>query len=353
METEKYRKSELKFIYWFAHYNLVSPSVRYRGKYALDFLREHSLIESYFIYPSYKPLRILFFVRAYFSALFFKKPGSIIVVQRLNSNFIYANLLKLLVKVRKRNSVYDIDDADYLEYPPDTIYYFSKNCSKISVGSNELLKNLSKYNHNIILNTSSTPDLHIVKNKKNELFTIGWIGGFGGDHKLSLTTSFFPCLKNLPFKVKLVLLGVADKSEYEFLVNYFKEFRNVVLEMPQTINWNDEADIQKRISNFDVGIATLVDNEMQRSKSAFKAKQYMNNGVPVLSVDIPENNLFVEHGKNGFICSSPEDFKQRIIEVNAMNTIQYQYLSDHARASIPKFSLETYCDKINKLYFEL
>lgn len=350
MSIDRNNSKELKFIYWFAHYSLYSPSVRYRGKYPLDYLKNNFKINSYFSYPSYKPWRMLYFINAFLSALLFPKSNSIIVIQRLNSNFIYANLLKLLVKVRKTNTIYDIDDADYLEYPPNTIYYFSKNCAKISVGSRELVKNLSKFNDNIILNTSSTPDLSIRKTSKNEIFTIGWIGGFGGDHKKSLVACFFPALKDLPFKVRLVLLGVAEKSEYVFLVDYFKSFHNVILEMPQDIDWNNEVEVQNRISKFDVGIATLVDNEMQRSKSAFKTKQYMNNGVPVLSVDIPENNLFIRDGVDGFLCNSPEDFRKRIIEINCMNSNEYQLFSDNARSSSASFNLKTYCDKVMSEY---
>jgi glycosyltransferase involved in cell wall biosynthesis len=350
MSINQDRKKELKFIYWFAHYSLYSPSVRYRGKYPLDHLKNNFQIRSYFSYPSYKPWRMLYFINAFLSALLFRKSNSIIVVQRLNSNFIYANLLKLLVKLRRSNTVYDIDDADYLEYPPATIYFFSKNCSKISVGSHELVKNLSKFNDNIILNTSSTPELSITKKVRSEVFTIGWIGGFGGDHKKSLMTCFFPSLKDMPFKVKLVLLGVAEKSEYVFLVDYFRSFQNIILEMPQDIDWNNELEIQDRISKFDVGIATLVDNEMQRSKSAFKTKQYMNNGVPVLSVDIPENNLFINDGKDGFLCNSPDDFRKRIIEIQSMDDKQYQLFSDHAKNASSAFSLAIYCDKIMNDY---
>ena len=350
MDTDQDGKKELKFIYWFAHYSLYSPSVRYRGKYPLDYLKSNFQIESYFCYPSYKPWRMLYFMNAFLSALLFRKADSIIVIQRLNSNFIYANLLKLLVMVRKSNTIYDIDDADYLEYPPSTIYYFSKNCSKISVGSHELVKNLSKFNSRIILNTSSTPDLSITKKTRSEVFTIGWIGGFGGDHKNSLVTYFFPSLNDIPFKVKLVLLGIVEKSEHVFLTNYFKSFKKVMLEMPQDIDWNNEVEIQNRILKFDLGIATLVNNEMQRSKSAFKTKQYMNNGVPVLSVDIPENNLFINDGKDGFLCNSPDDFKKRIIEIESMNTNEYQLLSNNARNSSKNFNLKSYCDKIIKEY---
>jgi glycosyltransferase involved in cell wall biosynthesis len=336
--------SKLKFVYWFAHYNLQSPSVRYRGKYPLDFLKANYGIGSYFVMPGYSFGAILRFVRAYFSALFFIKSGSLIVIQRVNSNFIYANLLRLLVKIRKDNIIYDLDDADFLEYPPKSIWWFIKNCSSIVVGSNELLRNLSTFNKSVFLNTSPTPDLNIIKKNKNPILTVGWVGCFGGDHKESLLNLFFPALHNLPFKIKLVLLSVTTKSEIKFLAEYFSDFKNVSLEMPQNINWMDERSLQERIAMFDIGIATLLDNELQRSKSAFKTKQYLNNGVPVLSSDIPENNLFVEHGKNGFLCSSPADFRQRLIEIHEMDQANYSLLSTAARETICNFNLANYCN---------
>ena len=316
----------------------------------LAFLKINYRINPYFVTPSYNPTKVLNFLKAYFSALIFRKKGSLIIIQRVSSNFIYSNALKLLVKIRKTGTIYDLDDADYIDYSPKTIYYFIKNCSTVTVGSNELVKNLSKINRNTILNTSPTPNLNIVKRNKNSNLTIGWIGEFGGGHKESLLKYFFPSLKDLPFKVKLILLGVTVKSEYEFLINYFKSFENILLEMPQDIDWNNEEDIQKRIATFDIGIATLLDNELHRSKSAFKTKQYFNNGVPVLSSDLPENNFFITPGKNGFLCKTPFDFKQRVIEIHKMNRDSYTNLSKNARQSIHKFDLSQYCQELIKIY---
>ena len=107
-----------------------------------------------------------------------------------------------------------------------------------------------------------------------------------------------------------------------------------------------EKNIQQRISIFDIGIATLLDDELHRSKSAFKLKQYFNNGVPVLSSDISENNLFLDEEKNGFLCSTPDDFRKRIIEINEMSQDDFMKLSSQARKAIPKFNLTYYCDTL-------
>jgi glycosyltransferase involved in cell wall biosynthesis len=201
-------------------------------------------------------------------------------------------------------------------------------------------------NKRIILNTSPTLDLNIIKEGKNDLFTIGWIGDFKGGHKESLVNIFFPALKDLPFQIKLILLGVHINSDFEYLKNYFKDFKNLQLEIPKNIDWQNEKEIQNRISEFDIGIATLLDNELHRSKSAFKLKQYLNNGIPVLSSAIPENISFVEEGKNGFYCETSDDFRKRIIEINEMSSFDYNKLSAAARSGISKFNLKHYTETL-------
>ena len=331
-------KDNIKFIYWFAHYNLNSPSVRYRGKYPLDFFKTKFSINNYFVIPSYTPKGIYYFLRAYSSALFFRKKNSLIVIQRVRSNFIYAKLLKLLVLVRKIDSVYDIDDADYFEMNPKTMYFFSKKCAKISAGSNEIAKHLSQFNKCVSHITSPIVDLNIVKKQKNSSFIIGWIGDFCGGHRDSLVEDFFPALKQLSFKATFMIMGVTNNEDKLFIENYFINHPNIKIEIPKGIDWNNEGDIQNKIAMMDIGIATLSNNIVQQSKSGIKAKQYMNNGVPVLSTNLPENNSVVINGKNGFFCSNPNEFRDRISDFYSMSDQEYMQFSINARESIINFN---------------
>ncbi len=336
------QEQKLNFIYWFSYYNFDSPSVRYRAKYPLDFIKREYGIDYYLIIPGYSLFKVIKFIIAYFSAMLFPKQNSLIVIQRVNSNFIYSKLLKILVKIRTQNTVYDIDDADYLEYNPKTIYYFAKQCKTISVGSKKIAEHLSQYNSRIVHTTSTIVDLNIVKKKRNDLFTIGWIGGFGGGHKESMIKVVFPALKKLDFNCKLVIIGVIEDSDSELITNYFNKNKNVKIEIPRNVDWHNEVDIQNRITSFDVGIATLLDTETQKSKSGIKAKQYMNNGVPVLSTNLPENDSVIIEGRNGFFCSEPLDFKKKLIDFHNMSETEYNYYSSNARDSIKNFNHEKY-----------
>ncbi len=258
-------------------------------------------------------------------------------------------MLKILIRIKKKGTVYDIDDADYLEVNPKTIFFFAKHCEKVSAGSKQIEKYLSQFNSQIIHTTSPIVDLKIVKTQRNSIFTIGWIGGFGGDHKDSLIEWVFPALNQLTFRLKLIVMGVINAVDIEFIKNYFQDKSNIEIEVPLEIDWNDEVDIQKRIVLFDVGIATLTNSEIQLSKSGIKAKQYLNNGVPVLSTNLPENNTVVVDGVNGYFCSTTQDFKERMSQFYTMTDSDYSQFSKNARESIRDFDHNKYFADFEKI----
>lgn len=340
---------DIKFIYWFAYYNDSSPSVRYRAKYPLGFMRQEHGVESALIIPGYHPKKMAKFLFYYCSALFFRKRDSVIVVQRVHSNYIYANLLKFLITIQKRYTVYDLDDADYLYLSPKTIYAFAKKCSHITAGSRAIGKHLSVYNNKIVHTSSPTPDLNISKEKRNKIFTIGWIGGFGGDHKKGLIDLVFPAIKELEFTCVFEVMGVFKKEDETFIRGYFNGCDNISINIPNDVNWRDEIEVQNRIKAFDVGIATLLDNEVQRSKSGIKAKQYLNNGVPVLATKLPENDCVVKDGVNGFFCSDSSDFKRKLELFKFMDEDEYYTFSKNARESRLGFDLEKYYSDFSKI----
>ncbi|MEO0075997.1 MAG: glycosyltransferase [candidate division WOR-3 bacterium] len=334
--------NKIEFIYWFAYYNTHSSSVIYRGKYPLEYFKKFKGINYYFVVPGYTPIRLINFLKSYLSALLFRKRNSLIVIQRVQSNFIYATLLKILIRIRNKDTIYDTDDADYLNVNPKTIYYFAEHCHKISAGSKKIAQHLSRFNNNILHITSPVFDLGIVKTYKSAIFTVGWIGEFDSEHKECLISIVFPAIKQLKFQLKFVLMGVTNKIDELFIKNYFHNYKNIIIEIPLNINWNDEIKIQKRITEFDVGIATLMNSEFQTSKSGIKAKQYMNNGVPVLSSNLPENNSVVVDGYNGYFCDTTEDFIERLNKIYFMNNSEYFKLSENARKSIENFDYNKY-----------
>lgn len=109
--------------------------MRYRAKYALDYAANELNVHCALVVPGYTIPHILRFLMVWVTALLFMPRTGFIVIQRVQSNFIYATLLKLLVRCRKRYTVYDLDDADYLHRPSKTLYWFVRNCHVVAAGS--------------------------------------------------------------------------------------------------------------------------------------------------------------------------------------------------------------------------
>jgi glycosyltransferase involved in cell wall biosynthesis len=330
------------------------PSTRYRGKYALEFLHANEQITYSFVVPGYSWKVILHFFCVYLDALFFRRKNSIIVIQKVHSNNIYAHALKLLVIFRRKNTVYDLDDAEYIRHDDGTLNFFIKKCAYVTVASQALMAYSSGFNKNVILNTSPVMSHQYRKTGRNDRLTVGWVGDMGNgnisshdfSHKRSLFDLFFPSLLTISIPVKLILIGINRKSDKEEIEAYFSGIKNLEIEIPEKIDWQNENWLYGKIKEFDIGIAPLVDHEFNRAKSAFKVKQYLSCGVPVLASRIGENIKFIDPGKNGFFCNTREDFSDSLREFSSMTEKKYSEFSRNAFETRGLFTMEGYCKQI-------
>jgi len=340
---------KIKHIYWFAYFNLDEPSVRYRAKFPLQQLKDQHGINYSIVYPGYNFQNLSNFILTFFSALLFRKKNSLIVFQKIYSKGLYANALKVLLFFRPQHTLYDIDDAEHTRRPTQTIHHFMKKCSACSVGSTSLFEYSRRYNQNVFLLTSPVIDHGLMKIELEKTLTVGWVGYYAA-HRQSLTQLFFPSLLNIDFPLKLKLLGVADTIEEEEIKSYFKNNKFILIETPLDLDWLNEHSIYQIISTFDIGVSPLLDNEFNRGKSAFKLKQCLSCGVPVLGSSVGENKEFIQNGANGYFCDRPEDYLQKLIIIKSTQNNIYSNLSLNAKKTFPTFSIENYCSIFINFY---
>ncbi len=332
-------------IYWFAYFDISEPSVRYRGLYALQEAAATHNISYQIIYPGYRPATVYRFARAVLQVLLERPEGAVVIIEKLHTNRIYGRVLQLLQRYGKVQCLYDIDDADYLKFEPKTINKLMRNCRAVIAGSNAIANYARHMSGDVRILTSPIIAHKHVKQGRNKRMVIGWIG-FYSAHKESLKELFFPGLADLGFDVVVRLLGVRTAGERAELGAQVHNMPHVHLETPLVTDWLDEEGIYKEIAQFDVGISPLLPTEINLAKSAFKTKQYLSCGVPVLGSGTGENGLFIKHGENGYECEDPKAYAERLTELQHMKEEAYAAMSEKARASVTDFAMSSYCSDL-------
>lgn len=338
-------------IYWFASYHLDSPSTRYRAKYPLDFLVDNQLISYDLIFPQRTVKGLLRFFKTYLKALFFKKSNDIIVIQKVCSNGFFAKALQCLVLFRKENTLYDLDDAEYLRQPTATLHFFLRHCEKITVGSEALCQYALQFNSKVYLQTSPVVSHCFQKKEKNDTLTIGWAGDVGNgniiskpfSHKTSLFQLLFPALKLMTIPLNICILGVKNEADVEEIKAFFQEKTNINIEIPFPLNWQNDMWLYEKMTTWDIGVSPMILHPFNEAKSAFKAKQYLSCGLPVLASPTGENTSFVLDGQNGFICNNTTEFYDKIMQFEVMDKAKYEQMSRNALDSKIHFSIARYC----------
>lgn len=83
-------------------------------------------------------------------------------------------------------------------------------------------------------------------------------------------------------------------------------------------NWSLEAE-KELLSQMDLGVMPLDDDDWSRGKCGYKALQYMAHGLPVVVSPVGVNSQIVDHGVDGFLSAGREDWKHNILAVSRMS----------------------------------
>jgi glycosyltransferase involved in cell wall biosynthesis len=86
----------------------------------------------------------------------------------------------------------------------------------------------------------------------------------------------------------------------------------VALGLPmESVGWTEDTEVAS-IASLDIGIMPLVDGPFERGKCGYKLIQYMACGLPVIASPVGVNCQIVEHGVNGFLAETPEQWEQAL-----------------------------------------
>jgi len=349
--------ASVKRILWFAHYGPECPSHRYRAAYPLEYLAENENIQYDLYYPERSLRGAISLISIFFKALFSRSTNTLIVVQKVCSSGPYGRLMQLLFRL-KRNTLFDLDDAEYLRQDDRILNDLICQAAGCHVGSMALKKYCEQLNENVTLATSPVIEHRYRKMEKTKgPLHIGWVGDTGNGlpqgkefaHKRSLFEILFPAVIEANMEMKLTLIGVKRQEDAVEIKNYFAGHPKVEVRIPENLDWRNDEWVYKEIKEFDFGVSPLLDHPFNRAKSAFKSKQYLSVGVPVVASGIGENDKFVHHQVNGIICKTKDDFVRAIRYASNMSDDQYREWSEAAWCSTADFSMKKYGEIIHSV----
>ncbi|PUA16913.1 glycosyltransferase family 4 protein [Glaciimonas sp. PCH181] len=127
---------------------------------------------------------------------------------------------------------------------------------------------------------------------------VGWIGQ-------RATASFLN-----PYKPLFTRLASAGEARFAAI-----GIDAPALGLPMTsIPWTEQSEVTS-IASFDIGIMPLVDEPFERGKCGYKLIQYMACGLPVVASPVGVNRQIVEHGINGFLAETPQEWEQALLKL--------------------------------------
>ncbi|MCP5348425.1 MAG: glycosyltransferase family 4 protein [Gammaproteobacteria bacterium] len=208
--------------------------------------------------------------------------------------------------------IYELDDAVWLPMPlkiDQRKHFFSENsiprlmteCRMVVAGNQYIRDFALRYNSQVAVIPTPYDDLGGLqyKPKRKLVPVIVWIGNVGNDEYLDL--------------LKSPLTRLASKYEFVFRIIGSTEYSGFQIEgvNVEFMEWDLNSEARWLLES-DIGVMPLFDREYEKGKCAFKLIQYASAGMPLVASPVGMNREVIQHGVNGFLAETEEDWHSAI-----------------------------------------
>ncbi|MCS6818340.1 MAG: glycosyltransferase family 4 protein [Chitinophagales bacterium] len=299
-----------------------APSQRFRFEQYFDILRQRGhqyTVQSFLDEATWNILYLPGFTLKKFRGILAGFTRRFLVLFRLsNYDFVFIHREAspvgppvfewLIAKFFRKKIIFDFDDAIWL---PNTsgenkiaasLKWHSKTGSicrwayRCSCGNDFLAAYARKFNKNVVVNPTTIDTQHHHKGLKNQAELPVKIGWTGTHTTLKYLELLMPVLRKINENLSFTLVVISNKKpELDFPALEY-------------VPWNKSTEIDDLL-RFHIGVMPLTDDDWSRGKCGFKALQYMSLGIPAVVSPVGVNNKIVDHGINGFLCDSPEEWE--------------------------------------------
>ena len=116
--------------------------------------------------------------------------------------------------------------------------------------------------------------------------------------------------------------------------------------------WTEDSEVA-RIHAMDIGIMPLTDSPWARGKCGYKLIQYMACGLPVIASPVGVNAEIVEHGINGFLASTEEEWKEALETLLCDPALRAKMGAEGRRKVDREYSLQVWGPSVAKMLHEV
>lgn len=245
-----------------------------------------------------------------------------------------------IIKLIGKPVIYDFDDAIFLTHTATTnrLFGWAKFAGKtaslcrisdaVTVGNSFLAKYAEQFSKNVSIVPSSVDTTKYVPPAQAGVRKKTIVGWTGSSTSQTYLEHFNPMLEKV----------FAGSNNVELHVHSDREPN-----LPGTPfvwhPWSPDNEVET-ISNFDIGLMPMPDDNWSKGKCAMKALLYMSLGIPAICSDIGANREVITHGKNGLLCTSNEEW---IVAINSLieDSVLRKELGDEGRRTVEeKYSAE-------------
>ena len=213
----------------------------------------------------------------------------------------------LLAKVLRKKIIYDFDDAIWLRDVSSVnrasalLKWQSKVPAvcrwsyAVSAGNAYLADFAQLHAPRVVVNPTTIDTEqhhHRLQNQETDRPMIGWTGSHS---TLKYLEPLLPVVQQLERVHNFKLVVIANRPP------------DVVTSSLEFVPWRSATEIDDLL-RIHIGLMPLPDDQWAQGKCGFKALQYLALGIPALVSPVGVNTEIVEHGREGFHCTTDEDW---------------------------------------------
>jgi glycosyltransferase involved in cell wall biosynthesis len=327
-----------------------SPSQRYRFEQYFGFLEKNGfrcelsyLIceedDHYFYAPGHFLRKLWILLKSFFIRLKDArryKDYDIVFVQR---EAIMVGVTWFERRIRKAGAkyIFDFDDSiwvmdtsegnkkyEWLKDPEKTARNI-RQADLVLAGNAYLADYARHYNDNVlVIPTTIDTEVHKPLPVRREKIVIGWSG--------SLTT-----IKHFEYALDFLKVIRKKYPQVEICVISDDVYCNPELEV-KGVKWSADKEVEL-INSFSIGIMPLPNDEWAKGKCGLKGLSYMACEVPTIMSPVGVNTEIIEHGRNGFLATTTEEWFFCLSQLIESETLRRQMGKAARETVIKKYSV--------------